>query len=365
MSASRSHFLGRQFAGPAAALLLLSLTASVESATFEWADPVDGSFKEAAKWNLTSGAGTPPPDVGDNVEFNEAGAYMIELTLDHFSDQIHVSAGDVTLASNSTTLREYLVSSGAADANISGGTLQIGTATNPLFLNLPNTTSSAGLNISVMNIGSGADGFVTVAGLNSRLDVLGNTNHSVGLSGANGALTVQDGATANIGTQGGTLRVGVSSNSASRGDIIVAGGGSLNMGHVEVGTNTSGAIGVINVAGNGSQFVQTLVGANLTLGQRQRRARGTSSLRWLGHHRHGELYRQRDRPDNHQRRQAQCAGQLVIARNGQPHLLRRRDRCARRHLLTQFQFVRLRRHGRCKSTLQGDQWGHGRCLCRY
>ena len=44
--------------------------------------------------------------------------------------------------------------------------MTIGSSTNPVFVNLPNTVSGGGQSISVMNIGSGASGIVTVDGCN-------------------------------------------------------------------------------------------------------------------------------------------------------------------------------------------------------
>ncbi|MEX2546023.1 MAG: hypothetical protein WD316_12915 [Phycisphaeraceae bacterium] len=234
MFAFRSNAAAGFASRTAAVSVVIIATAAAEAGTFEWTKASNGSFEDVGNWTRTSGLGSAPPDVGDNVVFNEAGFYTVEFTMDHFSDHLLVSDGFVTFASDTTKRREYMLKSGAADANISGGSLQIGTATNPLFLSLPNTASSGSTSSSVMNVGSGADGFVTVEGISSQLDVMGNTSHSLGLSGAFGGLFVNSGATANIGT----LRVGVSGVSGSQGDATAANGGKLNTGHIQIATQT-------------------------------------------------------------------------------------------------------------------------------
>ncbi len=259
-----SRCVGRWFAALAAALSLLALAVPAGAATFEWTD--QSIFYDSPNaWSLVSGTGTPPPDAGDSVQFNLPGDQLVIFSQNEASDNLLVTDGDVTFASNNTaTLRTYTIATGSADANISGGSLQIGTPNQPVFLNLPNTLSGGGLSASIMDIGGGASGSVTVEST-SRLDVLGSGNHSLGFSGATGELTI-NGGTANIGTQGGTLRLGISGAASSHGDVQVAAGGTLNTGHIQIATTTSGASGAIEVTGGGSTINQVHSGANLTIG---------------------------------------------------------------------------------------------------
>ena len=153
-----------------ACALVLFLELLCRADTLQWTDPVNGVFSDPTNWKVVSGLGAPPPDAGDDVEFNQAGAYSVLFTQDALSDQLRVSNGDVTFLSDSATPREYTLKTGPSLANISGGSLQIGTPSNPLFLDLPNKSSGGGANASAIIIGSGADGFLTVDGPKSRLD---------------------------------------------------------------------------------------------------------------------------------------------------------------------------------------------------
>jgi T5SS/PEP-CTERM-associated repeat protein len=249
-------------------LIILGLAVQSVADTFEWTDPVSSKFSDASKWTNTTGVDPAPPNGGDRVNFNEAGTYEVEFNQNEASDILSVTAGDISFLSSSATLRTFTLATGSADANISGGTIDIGSDSEPLFLNLPNVASGGGLNISVMNIGSQADGTVTVAGQNSRLDVLGATNHSLGFSGNHGVLNVFDEATANFGTagSGGTLNVGDSGNSGSEGTVLVKSGSTLNTGHIDIAPQTSGATGTMTVEGSDSSINQTLGGANLIVG---------------------------------------------------------------------------------------------------
>ena len=251
-----------------AGMLTYWKTTPLQADIFEWANPVSGNFDTAGNWNNTTGGDLPPPNAGDDVEFNELGSYQITFTQDEASDSLRGFAGDVTFASNNSTLRTFTIATGSADANISGGSIQVGTNANPVFLNLPNETSGGGLSTSVMNIGSQGDGTVSVVGSGSRLDVLGASNHSLGFSGNHGTLIVSQGATANFGTAGtgGTLNLGDSSNSSSQGTVQVLTGGTLNTGHIEIAPQTSGASGIMTVDGVGSTINQTLNSANLIVG---------------------------------------------------------------------------------------------------
>ena len=253
------------------ASVLLGAAAQVTAADLTWDGLIsldidrDGVFNAAGNWNEGGIGVALPPTVGDTAIFDVEDMYTVFFTQNEASDILAVTAGDITFLSSSTALRTFTLATGSADANISGGTIQIGTDTNPLFLNLPNVSTGGGLNVSVMNIGSQADGAVTVTGSNSRLDVLGATNHSLGLSGNDGVLNVLNNATANFGVNG-TLNVGDSSNSGSQGVVTVDTGGTLNTGNIDIAPQTSGATGMVSVSGSGATIRQTLAGATLNVG---------------------------------------------------------------------------------------------------
>ncbi len=225
--------------------------------------PADGVFRVAANW-----LSDVTPTVGDDIQFNLVDTYTVTLDQDEAVDEIRGLAGVVTFASDSTTLRTLTLATGSADMNVNGGSIQVGSSANPVFLNLPNINADGGLNTSVMNIGSSADGTVSVVGANSRFDVLGAASHSLGFGGNQGQLIVSDNGTANIGSagSGGTLNVGDSINGGSQGTVTVNSGGTLNIGHMDIAPQTSAATGTVTVSGAGSSIHQTVPGANLVVG---------------------------------------------------------------------------------------------------
>ncbi|QEG37001.1 beta strand repeat-containing protein [Bythopirellula goksoeyrii] len=265
-----SSMLRKLYVGLFRGLLICSTsllpTAPGMAITTEWTgsdgNGGSGTFQNSSHWD----AGVP--DVGDRAQFFENAIPVVVFTGDAVSDELTVTDGTVFFESDSSTLRTYTLATGPADANISGGTLQIGTALKPVFLNLPNVSSDGGLNVSVMNIGSQADGTVSVVGVDSRLDVLGATNHSLGFSGNHGVLIVSDNALANFGTvgSGGTLNLADSGNGGSQATVLVDTGGILNVGNLDIATLTSNATGTLIIDGSLSSVNQTLSGANLTVG---------------------------------------------------------------------------------------------------
>jgi T5SS/PEP-CTERM-associated repeat protein len=236
-------------------------TTPAAAEVLEWTNPLSGNFSDPGNWTVTTGIGPPPPASGDTANFNEVGTYTVTLTQDEATDLLNVTAGDVTLMSDSPTLRTYSISNGAADANINGGSLTIGQTNSPVRLNLGNPFASA------LTIGNGADGGVTVQGAGSSLSAAGFSIHRIGDAGASGSLSVIDAAAASVGTLG-TLRVGVSSNAATTGTILVDTGGSLDTGDLFIATNTSAATGSVTVNGAGSSIDQTTAvpGNTLSIG---------------------------------------------------------------------------------------------------
>jgi hypothetical protein len=238
--------------------ILLTVPAAAE--VLEWTDPLSGNFNDAGNWTVTAGVGPPPPTSGDTANFNELGTYTVTLTQNEASDLLNVTAGDVTLVSGSTTVRTYAIFNGAGDANINGGNLTIGQTNSPVRLNLGNFFTS------VLTVGSGANGGVTVQGVGSNLGAASSSVHRIG-DGASGSLSVIDGAVASIGVLG-TLRVGVSLNAVTTGMVLVDNGGLLDTGDLLIATNTSAATGSVTVNGATSSIDQTTTvpGIMLTVG---------------------------------------------------------------------------------------------------
>src|SRR5262245_4526656 len=96
--------------------------AAMGASTYEWTNPANGFYPIAGNWNLVSGSGSPPPVAGDTALLNEAGTYTITFTANAASDVLTDTAGTVTLQSNTSTVRTYSLTTGAADASITGST---------------------------------------------------------------------------------------------------------------------------------------------------------------------------------------------------------------------------------------------------
>jgi len=82
-------------------------SAELWAATYEWTNPVSGTYSTASNWNLVAGSGTPPPVAGDTALLNEAGTYTVTFSANAASDVITDTAGTVTFASNSSIARTY------------------------------------------------------------------------------------------------------------------------------------------------------------------------------------------------------------------------------------------------------------------
>lgn len=226
------------------------------AANFDWTTASDGDFDNSGNWTATDG-GTPPPAAADIVNFNEVGTYVVTFNQDEASGDLRVLGGTVTFASDSTTLRTYSINSGAFDANVSGGGLQVGSPNKPVFLNLGSAIAG-----SVLNVGSTAgDGILLVTGSGSRVDALGTGSHNVGRNGSTGTLLLESSSTVNYG---GTLNLGV--NAGSDGQVSVTGGSTLTANHIAIATDTTDAIGAFTVTGSGSTVDQSTPGANLSVG---------------------------------------------------------------------------------------------------
>ena len=242
----------------------LTIVASpVWGATFMWegdagAVPPNGFYGNPGNWDPAT-----IPAVGDDVELTLADTYTITLAADRSVDRIFQRGGNVNLLSNIATPRKLQLTSGSADFVVrDGGTLNLGSAANPIFVTVGDQ----------MPIGTGTgSGSVFVTGEESRLDALGTGIQSIGSSGFVGALTVADGATANYGVNG-TLELGISGIATSQGTVNVSGGSTMNTGHVLMATVDSLAAATMTVSGNDSLIEQTLADANLAVGS------GTSGI---------------------------------------------------------------------------------------
>ena len=223
--------------------------ATTHGAVTQWLGS-NGIFDNPGEWN----AGVP--GVGDVAEFIQNPPVIVVFDSNEISDELRVLDGDVTFVSNSTSLRIYNVTTNLATMNINGGSLQIGTATNPMFMNSIN-----------MNIGDGSNGILAVEGSNSLLSVANGTTN-IGQRGARGDLILREGGTASIATNSGVLNIGDSGFDATLGEVSVSGASTLSTGHIRIAPFTSQATGSMTVSGTGgnSSIKQTRAGADLTVG---------------------------------------------------------------------------------------------------
>ena len=208
----------------------------------------DGEFDVANNWNPDQ-----IPAAGHMANFNVGATYTVTFTADEEADELRVVAGEVTFLSDSNTVRAFDVISGNMDGNVSGGSVNIGSSTNPVVVNIGD----------IMNIGSNVTGenTVTVSGAMSALNATAATVHNVGRNGRSGQLFVTDNATV---TYGGTLRIGVDNNSVGLASVDF--GGVLNTGSIEVATVGSNGSGTLQVSVAGSSINQNIAGATLTVG---------------------------------------------------------------------------------------------------
>ena len=207
----------------------------------------DGDYDAASNWSPDQ-----IPAAGDMANFNAAANYTVTFGSDEEADELRVVDGEVTFLSDSSTARVFDLVSGSMDANVSGGMLTIGSATNPVVMNVGD----------IMNIASNAPGLseVVVSGQLSQLNA-GAAIHNIGRNGNNGDLYVTEGAIANYG---GTLRVGVDTNSNGR--ILVSLASTVNTGNLEVASVGAFGVGTLSIADSGSWIHQTVAGATLSVG---------------------------------------------------------------------------------------------------
>lgn len=232
---------------------LISESASANDWDGNGLNPPSGNFNVAANWSPNQVPTSSIPAV-----FNLDSSYTVTFTANAASSELQVLDGIVNFLSNNGTVRTYAISTGAADATVSGGELYVGFNGFPVFLNLGNTTSST------LTIGDVTEGYMNVSGTGSRLDALGNSDQRIGVNGGYGFLLVNNNATANLATQGGTVRLGDENNDETIGELWATAGGKINIGNLSVVVDRIG-IPVVHVDGPESSITQTLAGASVTL----------------------------------------------------------------------------------------------------
>src|SRR5262245_50749923 len=79
------------------------------------ANPANGTFNVAANWNPDG-----VPVAGDTQAFGLAGTYTVSLSADAASDSASFTAGTVTIRSDSATVRNYTLSTGASSLVVLG-----------------------------------------------------------------------------------------------------------------------------------------------------------------------------------------------------------------------------------------------------
>lgn len=146
------------------------------------ASPPNGTFQVANNWNPNAVPGTT-----DTADFNISDTYTVTFNGIAGTAVLDVLAGDVSFESDSIFLRTYNVTTGLAQASIDGGTLRVGDAGSPVFLNVTN-----------LDMGIASPGTLYVDGVDSRLDA----DVTQIDAGSAATLFLQNSATANKGDRG-------------------------------------------------------------------------------------------------------------------------------------------------------------------
>jgi T5SS/PEP-CTERM-associated repeat protein len=251
-------------------LASIFLSAAAQAAVLEWAEPKDGNFHVADNWALFGRPGAGPPGVGDEARFNEAGDYTVSFINNESSDLLDLSAGDVTLRSSGTD-RQYRLTSGVADASVSGGTLTLGVDRDPLSLLVGEAVSVR--NGGTLNITSGSvvdagwlvdgagDATIVVDGAGSELNTRETTSVNFGLDGI-GTLTYQNGAEGDLR---GLLQLANFAGAGNRGNLNVLSGAKLTTRDLRVAASGLNATASGNVLVDGADSLLDLTNAGISL----------------------------------------------------------------------------------------------------
>lgn len=255
------------------ASILFGTTAQALAADLTWDGLInldvdrDGLFSDTGNWNEGGAGVASPPTTGDTAIFDANDTYTVFFTQNEVSDLLDLNNGNVTFLSNSATPKTYSLTTGLGRASVDGGSLQVGSVSNPVSLEVADS----------LDIGTDDDGTVTVVGANSQLNALG-PSHFIGSSGFEGSLTVSSDAQASIGTTG-SLTVGTGIFGGSEGTVRVRTGGDLFTGNLNIAPLASSSTGTVIVSESGSSITQSLVDATLFIGSF---SGGTGTLGVLG-----------------------------------------------------------------------------------
>ncbi len=238
-----------------------------------WKTGVSGTFSDGPNW--TDGTA---PGSSDSAGFRVPGTYTVTFTSSPTNQDLFVDQGTITFASSGGTRTYYLTGAGGGqDANITGGTLTLGTGGTPLHLSVGDMLSvqtggtlqalfNSDVYASWLEIGTSASlsaSAMLVDGSGSGLSISSSGNHLLGGSGATGNLTFQNSASGNIA---GTLVLGQGAANNTTGNLTVQSGASLTLNNVIAGAGgAAGQSGTITVTGSGSTVTQNN-GTSLTLG---------------------------------------------------------------------------------------------------
>src|SRR6478672_925017 len=213
-------------------------------AEYRWTTASSGNYSNAANWTLVSGSGSPPPVAGDTADFNQAGTYTVTFNANAASDVLSDTAGTVTFTSNNSTVRTYSLTTGGADASITGSStvLNLGIVGFPMALSVgDNLTVNSGGTLNVRagssvtasdlllgtsTAGSGITSTVIVDGATASLARTNTTTTILGQNGATGILNFRNSASGDIN---GTLTVTSSGNDLSAAALNVESGASLQL----------------------------------------------------------------------------------------------------------------------------------------
>ena len=240
--------------------------------TFQWNDPIAGDWEDSTNWTLSSGVGTAPPDVGDTATFALPNVYTVNY-LGLFGthiwelDRLQVLGGVVTVkgigGGTSPTDTFLNIETGSAVLEVNGGHL--------ILRDEPGNLGSNSLDVTIGELLSVRDGLMDIdravnvetsrmslgivgAGQTGELRVFNGASldvtsaadsNTLGLNGAFGLLTIDDG-TVNLA---GETRLGVSAVSGSAGAINMANASALFVDDVLMGGTNIGATGAVTLQG--------------------------------------------------------------------------------------------------------------------
>lgn len=233
-----------------------------------WTNPGSGDFGASANWS-----GAVVPGAADSATFNLGNNYtvtfdnnpnpLVNPVLNQF---LSFAAGTVTFTSGSGGPYTYhLTGAGTNNADITGGTLTLGTISNPLHLVADDDLAvrggatlnvNAGSQVNVADVllaQTGGDGTIVVDGTNTQL----NATVVVDLAeiGRTATLTYRNSATGVLATAG-TVTLASSGSIGTTAVMNIETFADVTTGNLVVGGGSAGS-GTINVNGSGSTLIQS------------------------------------------------------------------------------------------------------------